>query len=326
MEKTRILAKEMDQGGLSSGQTHTLERNENTIESLMKEIKNLENQLKERAMLRTNSNKRKNSDMNVVQNSSEKKYDYDSDQDDFFDRTKKPKKEAQQKKDAGGVETVKSLREKLSFLDQRKATLEICIQELKQNVSKNDGQEMDSLDAFMDSSNNSLNAGKIMEHQQTLDQVLGEIAHLHRLLEIATPAHERLAPTKKLSVKQSTCTVRSSRPVQHDIASSALVNTMKKQDKTLHIAQIPVDDVIVCPSKSKNKVEPVAKLNVPAKPVRKAIPAPARQPATEKVISNNVLQNQTTHADDLEGGDSIWVPPAGQTGNGRTSLNDRFGY
>lgn len=62
---------------------------------------------------------------------------------------------------------------------------------------------------------------------------------------------------------------------------------------------------------------------------RPKIKGPAKPAHIEQVhhdVKSSLSSNPQNDSNILEGGDYIWVPPKKQSGDGKTSLNEKYGY
>ncbi|KAG7395063.1 hypothetical protein PHYBOEH_004260 [Phytophthora boehmeriae] len=87
LEKSRILAKQHQLDGLTEGQQRTLDRNEQRIDALMKEINDLEGRIHAKNDQRSKTSGTSGT-LAKRRNVNEELYGYSSDEDDFYDRTK----------------------------------------------------------------------------------------------------------------------------------------------------------------------------------------------------------------------------------------------
>mmetsp|Transcript_28924 Transcript_28924/g.35648 ORF Transcript_28924/g.35648 Transcript_28924/m.35648 type:complete len:405 (+) Transcript_28924:213-1427(+) len=200
VECARIKAKETSQGMFSDGQTKTLERNEIRIASLQAEIDDMNEKLQhdkevehDQATKFSKANKRSRQDV------------YNSDDDDFFDRTKRNKS-----KTGGGtsgseakeeIETYETLKSKIMKSENEKRILMANIQRLKiENSSENikinaGGKDRDALDEFMHQNTESFNQSNMQKLTESVINVDKELTRLRTLLQIAQSA---LDVTRKL--------------------------------------------------------------------------------------------------------------------------------
>jgi hypothetical protein len=95
-------------------------------------------------------------------------------------------------------------------------------------------------------------------------------------------------------------------------------STTKKAPITVKMVSKPeVKPVTVKPDEKTVTVKPVAK------PVRKLVRLPAKPGDPDDVSEDKEEEDVPMNFDEKE---EVWVPPPNQTGDGRTSLNDKFGY
>ncbi|POM73845.1 Forkhead-associated (FHA) domain containing hypothetical protein [Phytophthora palmivora] len=262
LETSRILAKQNQLDGLSEGQQRTLERNEQRIDALMKEIDDLEGRIHAK-----NDQRTKTGGVTTVKkkrNINEELYGYSSDEDDFYDRTK-----ANQKKIAARKQKVTGTSTDPATITTRAPKSEVLTAESIQ------ANEADSLDSFMTATTTQLRVSEVDTMTKRKAEVEAELKRQRQLLAVATPALAAL-PIQKT----------------HQQAAS-------------HVSQTPKH----------------AKSELPV-PKRRRISGPAMGPPQLKTPTTNAGNDSSV----LEGGDQVWVPPVNQTGDGRTKLNDKYGY
>lgn len=224
----------------------------------------------------------------------------------------------------------------------------------------------DSLDGYLKASlyddvGQSMRKLKAQEQEQ-----LRKLADIEKLLKIATPAIKSLIPkaptasgataisssdsiathrsTDSVSVAaeddmlvpscESTVNVAQGREEVTSLDTVAYVPEMESSvenfdcknnldDAALKRKQPPTDGITSDhPDKSDSSVNAVTRSGSQNSelPPKKRIATASRGPS--KAAENNFQYNDSI----LEGGDSSWVPPGNQSGDGRSSLNDKFGY
>ncbi|TMW55620.1 hypothetical protein Poli38472_010502 [Pythium oligandrum] len=327
-EKSRILAKQNDLQGLSEGQEMTLERNNARIEALQKEIESLEDQLHARNAQREKSRSAVATKKKTTRKE-DARYDYDSDEDDFYDRTKANQRKQQERLQVPGHQsgvapvkasapqtlTAESIQKTISEL---KKELAAVVQECARAASSEQGEsktedEVDALDAFMQATTQQLQQSERVSLETKRKELEAQLKQQEQLLAIAMPALAAV-PTPTPTVMEKVAS-----PPRQEATTPVQKESMEPLDAEKTRERAPP-----VPERTQEKV--VKKDLAPV-----TAPADEPQPKKRRVMGPTLPPPPSSGSyrstdGELEGGERVWVPPSNQTGDGRTALNDKYGY
>ncbi|KAH7472228.1 Kanadaptin [Phytophthora ramorum] len=379
LERSRILAKQHQLDGLSEGQQHTLDRNEQRIDVLMKEIDDLEGRIHAKNDQRTKTIGASGAGARKKRNINEELYGYSSDEDDFYDRTKanQQKIAARKQKVTGStagpgvaaatkapqapkseVLTVDSIQANVTVLEgvlaklQREltaASAKAASTEAAPDEGKHE-EEVDSLDSFMAATTTQLHVSDVDTLLKRKAEAEMELKRQRQLLAVATPAlaalpvQKPIAKTMREPAASNSSATSSDKSAPAETTATSPPNKAKTTQPATGVTSKKKDNYLpqpkLTPPETKNS--PADKPKAP--PASSGIHKSAEKAEAESSASKRRRISGPTlgpprqvkpgtsgeqHADDasvLEGGDQVWVPPSNQTGDGRTKLNDKFGY
>ncbi|CAH2079784.1 unnamed protein product [Thlaspi arvense] len=192
-EIAAIRAKDISQGGLTQGQQTQIARNEQRTAELFEELESLEETLNDsiRESLGAKTGRKPSS---KKKGTVEDEEDFSSDEDDFYDRTKK-KPSTKKGSESQTVETVDSLLEKR---DKFVKEVEEKNEQLSAEKNKMETETVaevasgDSLDAYMTGLSSTLVQDKTAQIQQELSALQSELDRILYLLKIADPTGEEV--------------------------------------------------------------------------------------------------------------------------------------
>lgn len=186
-----IRAKDISQGGLTQGQQTQIARNEQRMAQVAEELENLEETLNE--SIRESLGARVGRVRGKKKGANEDDEDeYMSDEDDFYDRTKK-KPSKQKGADGQSVETADSLLDKKEAINKQIEEKKKLLADEKNRVipEQDDAADTgDELDAFMSGLSSQLVQDKANSIQKELDGLQSELERVLYLLKIADPGGE----------------------------------------------------------------------------------------------------------------------------------------
>ncbi|KAI3503204.1 hypothetical protein L1887_31642 [Cichorium endivia] len=186
-----IRAKDIAQGGLTQGQQTQIARNEQRMAQVAEELENLEETLNE--SIRESMGARVGRVHGKKKGAPDDDEDeYMSDEDDFYDRTRK--KPSKQKGSEGqSIETADSLLDKKDAIDKQiEEKKKSILDEKNRVIPENDdvAEAGDELDAFMSGLSSQLVHDKTNSLQKELDALQIELERIVYLLKIADPTGE----------------------------------------------------------------------------------------------------------------------------------------
>ncbi|ESQ47146.1 hypothetical protein EUTSA_v10027659mg [Eutrema salsugineum] len=192
-EIAAIRAKDISQGGLTQGQQTQIARNEQRTAELLEELESLEETLNDsiRESLGAKTGRKPNG---KKKGPAEEEEDFSSDEDDFYDRTKK-KPSTKKGSESQTVETVDSLLEKrdkvLKEIEEKNKQLSAEKNKMEtETVAEN--ASGDALDAYMTGLSTTLVQDKTAQIQQELSALQSEFDRILYLLKIADPTGQEV--------------------------------------------------------------------------------------------------------------------------------------
>ncbi|TKW20968.1 hypothetical protein SEVIR_4G193100v4 [Setaria viridis] len=183
-----IRVKDISQGGLTQGQQTQIARNEQRISQIMEELDNLEETLND--SIRESVGARSgNANRGSHKASLEEEDDVLSDNDEFYDRTKK--KPSQKSNEQQSVETADSLLEKKDSITGDIENKKKLLEEEKHKLAQGSTADLgDDLDAYMSGLSSQLVHDKIAQIQKEIFDLQAELDRVVYLLKIADPIGE----------------------------------------------------------------------------------------------------------------------------------------
>uniref|UniRef100_A0A146LJF3 Kanadaptin n=1 Tax=Lygus hesperus TaxID=30085 RepID=A0A146LJF3_LYGHE len=240
---------------------------------------------------------------------------YDSDEDSFFDRTgdlerKRKKRMEKAGKISESVETYESLKAKYSIVIEDLEKAERAHAKILLKVSraqKDDSEDVDELDAFMANLKKAVpSKAEIKAAENEVEKLKLEEVRLRQLVNIAKPA-----------------TLPDLRPPAPSIAPTSIPPSVMERESDSPASSGSNQ------TEQTNETQPKAVIG-PKPPIPETTQFLQPKPVTTDFIKAAKPQKQKKSKpqkvveDDFE--DLVWRPPKGQTGDGRTSLNDKLGY
>ncbi|XP_032667757.1 kanadaptin isoform X4 [Odontomachus brunneus] len=294
---------------------------------------------------------------------------YDSDEDNFLDRTGTVERKREQRMKQAGkleekVETYNTLIEKHNEIVNKISHLTNRLKEAQANSAKEKESNEDSLDAFMSSLTSfTLSKSDITKMKVELQNLRKEEEKLIKLINLAKPANlpplVSQAPTgdkkyqtyqrSKLFMKKSSQLERRRKLFQNNsetaVSSNNTLDNEEEEDNVQEEGNKVRDIEDVGESKCKKSVpfkDPEEKTQNNTKSIIESINTSStllsqNMERSKPSVGDNKKQkdrksekskgikkhyDQDVHSDDY----STWLPPQDQTGDGRTSLNDKYGY
>ncbi|XP_077266289.1 kanadaptin isoform X1 [Temnothorax americanus] len=303
---------------------------------------------------------------------------YDSDEDNFLDRTGTVEKKREQRMKQAGkfeekVETYSSLTEKHNEIANKISHLNDRLKEAQENNAKARESNEDSLDAFMSSLNTStLSKSDITKMKVELQNLRREEMKLLKLINLTKPAN--LPPLVSQVQAEDKDDQQKSKPSARKVSQlerrrklfeannkddserdSSYGNNMDNEedddddvddpeeknddvkekgdegDANVHKSEckksIPCKDDTASngstktddkPCVTKNVDQETRKLNVNVSDDKKR----KKESKSVKLKGIKKQYDQDVHSEDY----STWVPPQDQSGDGRTNLNEKYGY
>ncbi|CAH8391516.1 unnamed protein product [Eruca vesicaria subsp. sativa] len=192
-EIAAIRAKDISQGGLTQGQQTQIARNDQRTAELLEELETLEETLND-SIRESLGAKTGRKPTGKKKGAVEDEEDFSSDEDDFYDRTKK-KPSTQKGSESQTVETVDSLLEKR---DKVLKEIEEKNEQLSAEKNKMETETVpevssgDSLDAYMTGLSSTIVQDKTAQIQQELSTLQSELDRILYLLKVADPSGEEV--------------------------------------------------------------------------------------------------------------------------------------
>jgi hypothetical protein len=389
-EKARILAKQHQLTGLTEGQQQQLARNEQRIETLLREIEDTEEKIHAKNAQREQTAAKSSVGVTYKKvRESEALYGYDSDEDDFYDRTRSNRQRLAKRKQhvtgvgaaraaqptakvagvakegpltAGAIEVkIRILVEDLTKVKEQLSAIEL--DEANKVADEVKEEEVDPLDSFMSATSKQLVESDRDAVTRRKNELEKELTLQRRLLVIATPAlssaatkdPETTIPNKGMTAKMKSTSpappgkvsspaiskskaFRSQEPPEgNDSDSSTPLDTATNQSAaTSSAASASPQTTSLHERQVQDRERRHARDQAPTSrsPERKhhdKFDEPVRESKKRRMVGPTLPPVQAKadvigETNELEGGDRVWVPPKNQTGNGRTALNDKFGY
>ncbi|KAI9154324.1 hypothetical protein LWI28_024443 [Acer negundo] len=242
-----IRAKDISQGGLTQGQQTQIARNEQRMTQIMEELENLEETLNE--SIRESIGARSgNISHGGRKGAAEDDEDFSSDDDEFYDRTKK-KPLTQNAGENQIVETADTLLDKRDALmkefEDKKESLEREKNKMASETAV-ENEAGDALDAYMSGLSSQLVLDKTAQLQKELSTLQSELDRIFYLLKIADPMGEttRRRDTKVQEPKlhkpeMPAAVVKHKPPIEPKSAGSAKpVNVSMQKEKTPPVTSV----------------------------------------------------------------------------------------
>ena len=185
----------------------------------------------------------------------------------------------------------------------------------------------DSLDVYM---TQSIVDSELDRAKKQYAELRKELVKYEQILQIATPAIDHENPLRLVSAAAQN---------PSDTAKGTTTNIEAEgRESRASSLSVPGPDESIVSHKSPPVVvgfdtDTASKRMVPvnSEPKRSPAPKPMKGPTLpesnpKRASVSSQRQGDKYASDTLEGGDKIWEPPKGQTGDGRTALNDKLGY
>ncbi|XP_026402473.1 kanadaptin-like [Papaver somniferum] len=255
-----IRSKDISQGGLTQGQQTQIARNEQRMSQILEELESLEETLNEsiQESLGARGGKRLGKNKGAIEDEDEAS----SDEDDFYDRTKK--KPIQKAGESTSVETADTLLDKkdaiVSEIESKASLLSSernkVIPEVERTVENGD----DALDAYMTGLSSQLVLDTTTQLQAEISSLQTELDRILYLLKIADPTGE--ASKRRISKTE--------------------VSTSKEAGATSPVTEkLPVEKKKSSATLQKPKDGPILKLESPSVIATTQEPKPLRKDETE---------------------------------------------
>ena len=307
---------------------------------------------------------------------------YDSDEDEFLDRTgaiqskRQKRMETEDKTAATTVDTYETLKEKLTTVQKAKAQTEAelaaAIQALNETKKLSQEQENDDLDTFMVNLQKTQKGQGGKESVSRLKQVLlshsQEIKKLEKLIEITKPTQmpqlqldNSPASSKKgllgkgvmIGKRWGLGSAKNIRTIQvvpkakvqnedpsdpsapkksPEVDASKDENHEEKQDGADPTDEVPQKEASTqnheMKSSKESTIEAVKGPSLPVSEMEIEEPKPAKKkrPRKREEIKIGDEEKVVGEYDVSDPKYATWIPPTNQSGDGRTSLNDKYGY
>ncbi|CEO95503.1 unnamed protein product (mitochondrion) [Plasmodiophora brassicae] len=321
-EAETLQSKESINGSLSAGQKAALTRCMEQLATLQAEVDGTLEDLIRRLKDKRRGRKSESSKPTLRR---PRPTDDDDENDDFYDRTKATAmSEAKRQKRVKAVETLSSLKAQLTNVADREQELARKIAELQSKAQSAPEETEDELDSYMASIGKAGAAQQVVSMQEKLNHLADERDRLEKLIRIATPAGSHLVPSADWA--------------HTTVAKAISKEPVRAQDPT-HEERQDKSGPAVAPEPKQNLLPMSTPAALPTETVSSAdtyilpgiddlqrkggllIPKrhSTRRRAEESVCSEDGIVAEIEHVSD-------WVPPVHQTGDGRTSLNEKLGY
>ncbi|GAB2288985.1 hypothetical protein Dimus_023289 [Dionaea muscipula] len=215
-----IRAKDIAQGGLTQGQQTQIARNEQRISQIMEELESLEETLNDSIQESVGARSGKNSH-GKGKGVTEDEDDFMSDDDEFYDRTKK-KPSTNKPGSVQTVETADSLLDKKAVIMKEMEEKKKIISDEKCKISEHEvkSETGDALDAYMIGLSSQIVLDRTKQLQEELSALETELGRILYLLKLADPTGE--------AAKRRETIARECKSEDSEIPPSSAIKSRKK--------------------------------------------------------------------------------------------------